>query len=111
MPARHDPGLEGRPRRVGRKYDEPLVLEDDARAGAPLILERAAEDAGAIRRLEAARALQLGVKAGRLQPDRVKLRVRMLERGAGRTAVVVEDQHLLECPVARVMLVALDIGL
>src|SRR6267378_7441436 len=111
MAARHDPGLERRPRGVGRKHQEGLVLEDDARAGASLILQRPTEDAAAVLLVEAPRALQLVVETGRLDPDRIQLRVRVLERGAGWTAVVVEDQDVLEGPVAGVMLVAVDIRL
>src|SRR5437879_5892402 len=111
MAARHDPGFEGRPRGVGRKHDEGLVLEDDARAGPALILQRATDHAGAIAVPEAARARRLVAKTGRLDADRVQLRVRVLERGARRTAVVVEDQAMLERPVARVMLVTVDIRL
>ena len=109
MPARHDPGLERGPRGIGRKHDERLVLEDDARAGAALILESAAEDAGGVRLTEAARALQLVVHARRLDPDRVQLRVRVFEGGAGRTAVIVKNHDLLERTVLRVMLVSVDI--
>src|SRR2546428_13772713 len=111
MAARHDPGFERRPRRVGRKYEEGVVLEDDARARPALILQRAAEDAGAVLTSEAARALQLVVEARRPDADRIQLRVRVLERGARRPTVVVEDHDMLEHSVARVLLAAVDIRL
>src|ERR1700716_2051288 len=109
MAAWQDPGFEPRNRRVGRKNDGGVVLEDDTRARPALILQRATEDAGPMFLPEAACALQLVVQTGRLDADRVELRVWVLERGTRRTTMVVEDHDMLERFVARVMLVAGDV--
>src|SRR2546423_7622424 len=110
MPPRHDPGLEGRTRGIRRKDDEGLVLEDDPRTDPALVLQRPAEDARRVRQIKTARAFQLVSKGWRLESNRIELRVWVLERGAGRAAVVIEDQHVLERGIHRVVLIAVDVG-
>ena len=111
MPARHDPGLKRRAGRVRGKDDERLVLEDDAGAGAPLVIEGAAEDTLGLRLIEAAGTRQLVEEARWNQRDRVKLRVRVLQRSTGRPAMVVKHDHMLQHGVLRVLPVPVDIRL
>src|SRR5207247_10485074 len=89
MAARHDPGLERRAGRVRGKDRERLVLEDDAGAGLPLVLEGAAEDTFAIRLMKAPSPGQLVEKARRNQRDGIELRVRVLQRGTARPRAAV----------------------
>src|SRR5947208_9421180 len=111
MASGHDPGLERGAGRVGGNDDERVVLEHDAGTGAPLVLERVAEDALGALVMKATCPRQLVEEAGRNQRDRIELRVRVLERGTGRPAVVIEDQYVLKRRVLRVMPISVDVGL
>src|SRR5207244_7529070 len=90
---------------------ECLILEHETGGGPPLVLERPSEDAGGISPMKATRAVQLDRKGRGLEPNRIQLRVRVFERSAGRAAVVVEDQYVLDRRVLCVMPVAVDVRL
>src|SRR5438045_2954312 len=107
----YDPGLERRAGRVRGKDRKGLVLENDAGAGAPLVLERVAEDAFGVLVMKATCSRQLVEEAGRNQRDRIELRVRVLQRGTGRSPMVIEDQYVLERRVLGVMPISVDVGL
>src|SRR6267143_1972179 len=111
MTARHDPGLERRARRIGRKGHEGIVLEHDARTGTQLVVERPAEDAATLLLVETLPTLQLLGESRRDQADRIELRMGMLQRRARRATVVIEDRHMLEIGILGVMAIAIDVRL
>src|SRR2546423_14200867 len=96
MTARHDPGLERRAGRIGRKGHEGVVLEHDARTGTQLLIEGPAEDAATLLLVETPPTLQLLGEGRRDQADRIELRMRMLPRRARPATVGIEGRYMLE---------------
>ena len=99
VPLRHDPGLEGAPRRPRREHHELVVLVDEPGAVLPLLPDDVAEDAALLVLVVAPRALDLLDHLARHDRQRDELRVGVVERGAGQLPLVLEEQDVAEAQV------------
>src|SRR5712692_8036766 len=94
VPAWQQPGLERKPRGVRRQRDNLRALQDHTPAGRDLLPDDVAEDAALFRRVMASRALDLLAHEVGDDRQRDELRMRVLERRARRSTMVLEDQDV-----------------
>ena len=91
-----DPGLERKARRVGLEHHEAVGLDHQARASGGFLPDDVAEDAALLQVVEQFRAVHLFLGALGDHGQRDQLAMRMLERGAGGLAVILEKQDVAE---------------
>ena len=94
-----DPGLEWETRRVGSEGEEVLVFRDHARAGFGFLPDDVAEYAALLVDVVLLGAFDLFGDVNGKNGQRDELRVRVLERGAGSLAVILEDEDVLEATI------------
>jgi hypothetical protein len=96
---RDDPYLEGESGSKRGQNDEALILRDQARALFLLLAKNIAKDAPLFEVVVFTRAVHLFAHPLGDNRQGDELGVRMLERGARRLTVVLEDEDVLEAPV------------
>src|SRR5713101_4034880 len=96
---RQNPHLKRKPRRIRGEGDEMLVVADYPYAGVLLLADDVAEDAAFFLVVVVPAAFHLLVDQLRHDGQGNELRVRMLQRGASRFAVILEDQDVAEALV------------
>ena len=99
MPGGQDPSLEGKARGEGGDRHEAVPVDDEPSATAPLLAHDVTPHAALLDVPELGGAGQLLGDHDRDDGERDELRVRMLQRGAGGLAVILEDEDGLEAAI------------
>src|SRR3989442_11666014 len=99
MPGGQDPSLEGKARGEGGDRHEAVPVDDEPSATAPLLAHDVTPHAALLDVPELGGAGQLLGDHDRDDGERDELRMRMLQRGAGGLAVILEDEDGLEAAI------------
>src|SRR5580700_1850948 len=99
MLLRQNPGFERKSRSVRGQRDEVLVLSDHSSTAIHLLPDDVAEHATFLVEEILLRTFQFLRNVDRQDRQRDQLRVRMLQRGSGCLAMILENQDVLESPV------------